>query len=306
MKGIFKFLFLLLWINYSFGQSNDNEILIQNLIKFRKEEIGNESKDNLEFRNVLEYWNELEPNTDKLGFFIFNCQYSTLIKDNKFSYTKEIAQVKTDSSKLSQAFKESELNILIKKVVFLLLIQNEVFDYRHPYKLLDNRIFEEIKFYNLDKTDTVCEIGAGQGIFSLLLHFSNPAQKIYVNDFDQALVNFVNKYVSVFAINRNNFIPVKGGKTKTNLPEKVDKIILRNTFHHFSKKNKMMKSIKSSLNSDGEVIIMETLVNDEEFDCKKRMTESGIKNYLKSFGFLLFDERKFENNIYLKYKISNL
>ncbi len=299
---LYTLLFCTFFILPSFTQQANytNEILIKNLVEYRDNEIISKSVENQLFNGVIKRWCTLEPDHDKLEYFLFNCQYSKTIKNFDFDYIQDVSKEKTNNSPLSRSFTEDELKVVLKKVVFLLLINHNVFDIRYPYKIKNNSIFRELEFYDLEENDIVADIGSGQGIFSLMVYFSKSKLKIYTNEIKEELLNFIDVNIAKHINNPETFITVKGSKKSTELPEKADKIILRNTYHHLDKKRKMMKSIKSTLKESGELLIKESLRSNNETECDKRMSEFELKSEIKKFGFKIIDELILDENIYLK------
>ncbi|HRI32986.1 MAG TPA: hypothetical protein PLD02_04485, partial [Saprospiraceae bacterium] len=58
----------------------------------------------------------------------------------------------------------------------------------------------------------------------------------------------------------------KGSSTSTGMEDSTfDKIIIRNTFHHFRKKDKMLQSIMKSMNDETELIILEPFMNGKSY-----------------------------------------
>ena len=277
-----------------------NDILIRNLSEYRNSQVINNTPENQLFNATLEKWRELEPDEEKLKYFIFNCQYSDLIEGNDFEYTREASMKRTDNSALSTSFTENELNALAQKVAFLLLICDDVFDVAYPYKIKNNHNFNELEFYNLKEKDVVADIGTGQGNFSLLLHLSKNDIKVYSSEIRDELLHFNKSQIANYINDPDSFVLVKGNKKSLNLPEKVDKIILRNTYHHFKKKKKMMKAIRASLKPGGQLLMKESLRSFSEKDCDQRLSEQELKKEIRKFGFLIAEELMMDHTLYLK------
>jgi len=290
----------------SVGQTMEltNETLISNLNALRNDVIV-ESEENVAFREVLEKWHAQEPNVDNLLFFIFNAVYSVSVRDYDFDFIKKAAKKITKNSLLSESFTEKELNTLTRKNTFLLLLEAQIFDVEFPFQIKENQIFEELRFFDIQENDIVADIGAGQGPFSLLIYLSQPKIKLYINEIKEDLLRYMKRNIVKYINKKDKSICklIKGDKKNTNLPEKVDKIILRNAFHHFSKKKQMMKSIKSALKQDGLLLISETLKTKDSQDCDKRMDEKKLKSEFKKYGFILVEELQLGTELHMKYKL---
>lgn len=83
---------------------------------------------------------------------------------------------------------------------------------------------------------------------------------------------------------------VKGQKKSTGLEgQQLDKIIIRDSFHHFKKKSKMLASIKKSLKDTGELFVVESVIiqNNGGKNCPMAMHASDIIKTIESGGFKL-------------------
>lgn len=111
-------------------------------------------------------------------------------------------------------------------------------------------------------------------------------------------------------INRNRellfknerFIDVAIGKKKyLNLSKRVDKIIIRNSFHHFSKKEKMLNSIPNYLNTNGMVIFIEPMKpNITSIDsCDKKLDYQTIIEYINSSPLKIIEEKIVDHTLFV-------
>jgi SAM-dependent methyltransferase len=92
----------------------------------------------------------------------------------------------------------------------------------------------------------------------------------------------------------NVIIVVHGTYYSTGLNElNLDKIIIRNSFHHFKKPRNMLSSIKLALKPKGELYLYELVPpeNKEDWRCKKVMKTKKIKKICKKNGFLIVEEK---------------
>lgn len=135
------------------------------------------------------------------------------------------------------------------------------------------------------------------------------SNKIYYTEIEDDLIlyfyNFFNK--GHILKNDSEIILIKGKKKETKLPEPVDKIILRNTFHHFKDKKAMLKSIKGSLKKDGKLFINEYIDDQSgtEKPCKHILTEIEIKKRLQKAGFELTKEMWMDKMLLMEYQIGD-
>lgn len=163
-------------------------------------------------------------------------------------------------------------------------------------------------FYNVSHGEKVAEIGAGRGLFSLLIYMSKQSNKIYLNEIGKSNINYLNTTFNFGILsedgNDSEMIIIKGDSKNTNIPELVDKIIIRKSFHHFTRKSKMLTSIKGNLTEGGKLYIHESVITEDKSPgCKLRMTEQEIKKIVKKSGFTNSRELRLGNILILEYTI---
>jgi SAM-dependent methyltransferase len=156
------------------------------------------------------------------------------------------------------------------------------------------KLFDELAFYKVRNGMRVAELGAGNGVFSLVLGLAYDSLTVYVNELDQYTAKgAVEKILKCGSIRPNNqFVPVNGKKKSTELePGSVDKIIIRNSFHHFSHKSEMLASIKESLAPGGDLLIIEPLSVDAPGECPVMLTRDELRKVLTENGFRVVEEK---------------
>jgi ubiquinone/menaquinone biosynthesis C-methylase UbiE len=128
---------------------------------------------------------------------------------------------------------------------------------------------------------------------------------LFINEVDKDLVkyNAYKKSINAFGFEATAINIIQGSKKETMLPQKMNKIIIRNTFHHFSKKNKMLASIRSSMKPDGRLFILESLKNDLPATCKHTLYDYEIKSFFEKNGFVLEREKRLGDAILLEYTL---
>jgi ubiquinone/menaquinone biosynthesis C-methylase UbiE len=91
------------------------------------------------------------------------------------------------------------------------------------------------------------------------------------------------------------YISVLGNEKASGLPFKsIDKVIVRNTFHHFSYPNDMLKDCKRIMKENGTLFIVDILVDEATKvpKCNLHLSRKVFLNYLTSNGFVLVNETK--------------
>lgn len=293
---------------FSNDASSQDGSLPRSLIRSLSQYRSNVLVDNVEslkrMDTIIREWRAIESDEEKLHDFIASIQYQKEI--GLYSNKKVIKNINKHmvSKALAQKLTYMQINTIIENSELTDLIVHDILDQSYPHRIIKNiDLSTELAFYNIQENETIAEIGAGKGTFSFILYLLDQSNKIYVNEVDYELLSLMEKRIQNGNLPPNNseLILIKGKKRKTKIPEQVDKIIIRNSFHHFSKKDRMLQSIKDNLKEGGKLYINEIPKGHLAYSCKLRMSEEEIKSSIKSNGFALTRELKLENTILLEF-----
>jgi len=197
-------------------------------------------------------------------------------------------------------FQRSDLETVLKHGHFLNMVSNGFISMEPPFKLIyDTVLYEEFKFCHLNSLDKVIEIGAGDGFFSVLLGMIYNNQSIILTELNSSYLKFIDRdldYLKSYKLG-TIYKSWKGSSTSTGLEDSTfDKIIIRNTFHHFRKKDMMLQSIMKSMNDESELIILEpfkkrtsnnkTIYLNEDFEVKLNPLDNHSTNTKDSINEL--------------------
>lgn len=169
----------------------------------------------------------------------------------------------------------------------------------------EQNLASEIAFYQLADHQKVGEIGAGFGEFSFISCRLFDFEKIYINELNGNRIEKIKKSRKEFPLKKDNIKIVKGSKKSTKLEnKKLDKIIIRNTFHHFSSSDKMIKSIANSLSPNGRLYLSEpvTEIGGDKKVCPEAVSKKAIVENLSSFDFKLVREMEVGDFLLLEFK----
>ena len=206
-------------------------------------------------------------------------------------------------------FSENELDAILNNFEVLNLIFIGVLRKDYPFALeKDLRLLEEYTFYDIHQNEQIGEVGAGGGTFSLLTGLLFTDVKLYVNDKMPLFINFTQKYFDGYSeyIDSNRLKLVKGKKRSTKFEvNSLDKIIIRNSFHHFKKKKKMLNSIKNSLKQGGELYLYEPFngLTDHDEGCKKIMLQEDCLQVIQENGFKLEESKQLDTRMLLRFSV---
>lgn len=229
--------------------------------------------------------------------FMFNSQQKEEIQNNKIvNQTKLFALVSTYKKQLDTI---TFINSWAKEIWNFSLTKAQ-----DTLTKSNAKIQHELSIYNIQKGEKIAEIGAGKGDFIKTISQNYDDLKIFVNEID---TNYSNTFdTKLYFLNLNDdknisYTSVLGNAKSTNLPHNsFDKIIIRNTFHHFEFPGEMVINLKQILKPDGKLFILEKFIDEiKDPECLLFMTRSKFMNYLNNNGFKLSNETKLLNSNFI-------
>lgn len=141
----------------------------------------------------------------------------------------------------------------------------------------------------LRHTETIAEIGAGDGLNILDLSLLADSSTFYFQDIDSETLSekrfnkLCAKANKIKSANTNNYFRVIGTTESSELPDNTfDKIILVMTFHEFGSMKEMLSDIHRKLKPFGKLYIMEARCMKEDhkyYDRKELVTILESSNY---------------------------
>lgn len=309
----YRYLYIgLLFLDFHLSAQPDTSItkIITGVTKYRNEQFQRDSIGILRFGALMS-------EADQLKIHVHldpENPYDMYLYDQESSNAKKI-----DSTTLRVVFSKSAnlfgsqidpVKILEDHKFLMDCIEMGVLQKSYPFKINPGSgYFEEMSFYQIKDGESVAEIGAGLGTFSILTSTCYNNMNLYVNELDEKLLEYIkNGFEQCSSKNESvTYNLVKGYKNSTELEGKnINKIIIRNSFHHFKNKKKMLESIKKSLDANGILYLMEINFDYNLSDihpCKKVLTDTEIKSYLSEAGFDLVKQKLLSDEVLYAYKI---
>jgi FkbM family methyltransferase len=101
----------------------------------------------------------------------------------------------------------------------------------------------------------VADIGAGTGYFAARLAHMAPGGRVYAVDLEPDMVKHLGERAKREGL--KNLVPVQAKLNSAALPEKVDRIVLVDTYHHIGDRASYFKRLRGSLKPDGQVAIID-------------------------------------------------
>lgn len=300
--------FILSWAsNKCFSQSSVQANVIRGLSEFRTNIIVNKLEETQELANTLKLFESWGISDQQLEEIIFQFQYAKNIYDLSDHYILKKIRKEYKKESWTEKILANHIAAITANPEICDFINMGVISMDYPFQISAGTAFKELEFYDIQPNEAIADVGAGKGTFTLLLYMAAQSNKIYYTEIDNELILYFYESIKKGYVSNNDseIIMVKGEKKNTKLSEKVDKIIVRNTFHHFKDKKAMLKSIKESLKPNGRLYLKESIADKYEHKkdrpCKHIMEEEKIKSYLEKAGFRLVKEQWEEKVLLMEY-----
>jgi ubiquinone/menaquinone biosynthesis C-methylase UbiE len=142
-----------------------------------------------------------------------------------------------------------------------------------------------IELMQLKPTDVVADIGAGTGYFSFRMARKVPQGKVLAEDIQPEMLDIMNRTAKEEHV--SNVQTILGTIEDPNLPEnKVDVVLMVDSYHEFDHPREMMLGIVKGLKSGGRVIDIEYRAEDPEVNIKPhhKMTEAQAIKEMAAVG----------------------
>lgn len=161
----------------------------------------------------------------------------------------------------------------------------------------------------LDEGAAVADIGSGTGLYALMFAESvGPAGRVYAEDIEPRFLDLINQRAEDSGI--DNITAVLGRENDVTLPESaVDVVFIADTYHYFSDREAVMKSVYRALKPGGSLIVIDyDLKPGEERPADKshvRFGRAGVISEIEYIGFKFAAEEDvegLEENYFLRFE----
>lgn len=109
----------------------------------------------------------------------------------------------------------------------------------------------------LQPGQSVADIGAGTGYFSIRLAKLPSAPKVFAVDIEESMVHYIQKRAAKEGL--KNVTAVQATAASANIPEPVDLILIVDTFHHIPNREAYFRALRKSLRPKGRLAIIDFL-----------------------------------------------
>jgi SAM-dependent methyltransferase len=156
---------------------------------------------------------------------------------------------------------------------------------------------EVIQALALKPDAVIADIGSGTGYFSVRLAHMVPKGRVYGVDIEPDMVKYLAERAKREGL--KNLIAVTGAPGDPLLPEKVDLILMVDTYHHIEDRDRYFRTLHDSLKPGGRIAIIDFRMDSPDGPPKSaRSTSDGIKAELNRAGYTLVQEHAFLPNQY--------
>ena len=104
---------------------------------------------------------------------------------------------------------------------------------------------------------SVADIGAGTGYFTIRLAKSSAAPNVFAIDIEHSMVEYTRQRAANEGL--KNVTGVVANAASANIPEPVDLILIVDTFHHIPNREAYFRNLQSSLKPGGRLAIIDWL-----------------------------------------------
>ena len=140
--------------------------------------------------------------------------------------------------------------------------------------------------------ETVADVGAGTGYFTMRLAQATGAKTVYAVDIEQSMVDYTRNRAEVAGL--NNVVAVLAGSDRTNLPEPVDLVLIVDTYHHIPDRVAYFRRLRESLQPSGRLAVIDFRKDSPSGPpVEFRFTPDQITGELERAGFTLAAQHGF-------------
>jgi ubiquinone/menaquinone biosynthesis C-methylase UbiE len=148
---------------------------------------------------------------------------------------------------------------------------------------------------------TVADIGAGTGYFTVRLAKSAAAPKVFAVDVEPTMVEYVQRRAMREGL--KNVVAVRAGADRTNLPESVDVVLIVDTYHHIPNRVTYFTALKTLMKPGARLAIIDFKKDSPEGPpVEFRVTPEQVSAELAKAGFTIQTRHDFlPRQMYLIY-----
>ena len=237
---------------------------------------------------------------------IFSC-----VKSGNLNGIKELAEISYVHTAIQENNLEVENFIQFAKRYQEIYARSQIVSHSYwVYSIMTGNLFykyhrwkKEIRSYDLDDCKSILDIGSGYSdLYKVLLRDQNDLE-IFLNDIDHSALREIKyhlrsnrRIIKWTNKNRNQVSIVQGTPRCTGVEHLIfDRIILRQSFHHFEDFGSMLQSIKKSMNASTLLVVIE-IFKEEEETCPQAINQNTFLQSMSEQGLRLQAEFPFRKD----------
>lgn len=288
-----------------FGQPALPPSQLANLSAYRSELLQLDPEAPAQLGAVYDKWKALGASEADCKNLSNNVLISSQVYGSGYRRVTRLVRKHLTDTQLGRHLTPEDFEILQRNDQLLNLIHDGVLSAAYPF-VIDRHspLFAELSFYDIQDGESIGEVGAGKGGFSLLLNRLYPHTRVSVNDVDVFYLNYLRKILigHPTLYDTDRLEPTKGSHSSTRLEgAALDKVIVRDAFHHFRKKDEMLASIRASLSAEGTLFLQEPVLPLGAMVCSLTLTRAAIVERVEAAGFELVGEMPLGERHLLKF-----
>jgi cyclopropane fatty-acyl-phospholipid synthase-like methyltransferase len=150
---------------------------------------------------------------------------------------------------------------------------------------------------------SVADIGAGTGYFSVRLARSSASPAVYAVDIEPSMVAYLKARAAKEGL--KNLTAVQAAAGSANLPSPVDTILIVDTYHHIPSRVAYFTALKSSLKPGGRIAVIDFRKDSPSGPpVEFRFTPEQISKELDAAGYTLVQQHEFlPRQLFLVYQV---
>ena len=154
---------------------------------------------------------------------------------------------------------------------------------------MPDRVIEALA---IRRGQSVADIGAGTGYFTVRMARSPAAPTVYAVDIERSMVDYVRQRAAKEGL--TNVTPVLAAADRTNLPQAVDLVLIVDTYHHIPNRAAYFRELKKSLKPGARLAIVDFRRDSPEGPpVEFRFTPEQVEAELGSSGFRVVAKHDF-------------
>jgi len=278
---------------------------VNKITKYRLETISGINNDIEKIERSISTWFDHENCQGELYDLLRNINLNLITYGMHHKYYKSNVLKTFKKSKLAKELNEYDLHIIYNNPEFFDLIFNGFLKPEFPYPLKLKNFKKEIEFLDIKSNEVYGEIDINSGTNALLYSMYYDSLKIKIFVPNKSMANYTNqKFERIKEKITKDNIDIMKYPDQKNISEnnKVDYLVIRNTFQHCTSHSELLDNYKSLLKPEGKLIITSHF-NTKGSSCIASMTLNETINIIEKNGFHYLNQISLDENLMVKFAL---